>query len=103
MARFVIGVSSDDVDADHCVRMVQLFRWFEFTTVDLEGREKCVGGEVRCERVGQSERCGEFRTEGARAQDPDRNFSAGAGNSTNRLSRNRWREERLQLKNILRE
>ena len=43
---FVVSICGDDVDADHRIRVVQLFGRFELATVDLEGREERVGGEV---------------------------------------------------------
>jgi len=45
-SRFLIRVGSNNINANHRVRTVELFRWLELFPVDLEGIEQSVWREV---------------------------------------------------------
>src|SRR5258705_9930185 len=98
--RLLIRVGSNNIYANHRIRVVQLFRRRELFPVDIEGGEESVGREMRSEGVRQSERRSEFSAERARSQNPNRNLSAGARHRPHSLSGFRWREERLQLQHV---
>src|SRR3546814_11847327 len=61
--RLLVAVGDDDVDSNHCIGPVELFGWLEAAAIDLEGGQKQVGREMRCEGIGQAELGGEHGTE----------------------------------------
>ena len=85
-ARLLISIRGDNVDTNHRIGMVQLLRWPELFAVDLQRIEQRVGSKMGCKGVRQSERCGQFSTEGTRSENPDRNLSSRAGHRTNWLT-----------------
>src|SRR5690606_26854508 len=48
----LIGFSSDDVNAHHCMRLFKLFRWLEAVAIDGQCREQQVWCEVRGKGIG---------------------------------------------------
>ena len=103
VARFLIGLGCDDVDARHGVGGLQLLRPFEALAIDGERLHQRVGGKMRGEGIGQAELGGELGAKKTGPENPERDVESFAGNGADRLIRSGGREEGLQLEHVLRE
>ncbi len=103
VAGFAVGFGGDDVDADHRVRTVELFRRLEPAAIDFQRRQQLCWSEMRGERIGQSEFGREIRAVGARSEDPQRHIRSRRRNGLNPLCGGGRSKEGLQFQNVLRE
>ena len=103
IARFLVRIGGDDIDARHRMRRRELFGRLEALAIDGERLHQRIRREMRGKAVGQSELGRELRAEQARPENPERNLKPLARHSADRLIGSRRREQRLQFEHVLRE
>ena len=85
--RALVAVGGDHRQADHDMRLLEIFGRLEEVAMDVDRLHQALRREMAGEGEGQAEHAGELRREGRGAEQPDRHVRAGTGHGAHALHR----------------